>query len=155
LHLNYFYPLCLFMNPVNLFKTYHIFVFIYGRVYCFWNIFNIWENYHFSILFFQFLFWLFYKMSWVFFMTNESARKRDKIFAYRDRSKARATAIRRHLLEGRSHLFSGSDCDFVDQVGADRQNRLDNKVPKRTIKRRATGLRAIPDWCSVRCGSIK
>jgi len=73
-------------------------------------------------------------------MTNESARKRDQIFAYRGRSKARATAIRWHPLEGRSHLFSESD--FADQVGADRQNRSDNKVSKRTIKRRATGLRA-------------
>jgi len=70
-------------------------------------------------------------------MTNESARKRDQIFAYRGCSKARATAIRWHPLEGRSHLFSGSDCDFADQ-----QNRPGNKVPKRTIKRRATGLRA-------------
>jgi len=75
-------------------------------------------------------------------MTNESARKRDQIFAYRGRSKARAIAIRWHPLEGRSHLFSGSDCDFADQVGADRQNRSGNKVPKRTIKKRATGLRA-------------
>jgi len=75
-------------------------------------------------------------------MTNESARKRDQIFAYRGRSKARATTIRWHPLEGRSHLFSGSNCDFADQVGADRQNRPGNKVPKRTIKRRATGLRA-------------
>jgi len=49
-------------------------------------------------------------------MTNESGRKRDQIFAYRGRSKARATAIRRHPLEGRNHLFSGSDCDFADQV---------------------------------------
>jgi len=74
-------------------------------------------------------------------MTNESVRKRDQIFAYRGRSKARATAIS-HPLEGRSHLFSGSDCNFADQVDADRQNRLSNKVPKRIIKRRATGLRA-------------
>jgi len=54
-------------------------------------------------------------------MTIESARKRDQISAYRGRSKARATAIRRHPLEGRSHLISGGDCDFADQVGAGRQ----------------------------------
>jgi len=46
---------------------------------------------------------------------------------------ARAIAIRRHPLEGRSHLFSGSDCDFADQVGADRQNRSGDKEPKRAI----------------------
>jgi len=42
-------------------------------------------------------------------MTKESARKRAiyrSIFAYRGRSTARATVIRRHPLEGRSHLFS-------------------------------------------------
>jgi len=52
---------------------------------------------------------------------------------------ARTTAIRWHPLEGRSHLFSGSDCDFADQVGADRQNRPGNKVPKRAIKETRDG----------------
>jgi len=73
-------------------------------------------------------------------MTKELARKHDQIFVYRGRSTARATAIRRHPLEGRSHLFSGSGCDFADQIGTDRQNRPGNEVPKkRTIKETRDG----------------
>jgi len=52
---------------------------------------------------------------------------------------ARATAIRRHPLEGRSHIFFGSDCDFADQIDADRQNRSGNKEPKRAIKETRDG----------------
>jgi len=52
---------------------------------------------------------------------------------FRGRSTAQAIAIRQYPLEGRSHLFSGSDCDFADQVGADRQNRPSNKVLKCAI----------------------
>jgi len=66
-------------------------------------------------------------------------RHKDQIFAYRGRSKARATAIKRHPLEGRSHLFSENDCDFADQVDADRQNRLGNKIPIHAIKETRDG----------------
>jgi len=44
------------------------------------------------------------------------------IFAYRDRSLARATAVRRNLPEGRSYISQGSNCNLADNAGADRKN---------------------------------
>jgi len=75
-------------------------------------------------------------------MTKESARKRviqrsnfrlSRLLdgtSYRDKTTS---------AEGRSHLFSGSDCDFADQVGADQQNRPDNKMPKHAMNETRDG----------------
>jgi len=56
-----------------------------------------------------------------------------------------------------SHLFSGSNCDSADQIGADRQNRLGNKVPKCAIYATRGGTTSDSRLTNqhVRCGSVK
>jgi len=44
---------------------------------------------------------------------SHDAPHSDQIFAYRGRSTARATAIRRHPPEGCSHLPIGSNCNLL------------------------------------------
>jgi len=71
-------------------------------------------------------------------MTKNLARKcaiDRSIFVYRGRSSARDTAIKRNLSEGRNYLSQGNKCNLADHVGADRQNRPGNRLPKRGIRR--------------------